>query len=468
MPWTPICVSIAKRSQVARATRGTDLLVFGFTFMVWQDFYLPLRDAGIDLSRAMLVHSGGWKKLQEQSISNAVFKGALRDAFGIERVHNYYGMVEQVGSVFFECPAGYLSPSELRRRLIRDQVTWEIAPVRTNPASSRCSACCRGAIPGHSLLTEDIGIVRGVDDCPCGRMGRRFKVIGRVPKAEIRGCSDTNERSQLTRSRSGRPRQPTSWTLEQFVADVGAETPRLPPFSVDAIDLCRALSERFLRARPYPAVVALGYWLRQSSIAAMRERFCALESADAILVPRGTVLHVTPANVDTMFVYSWILALLAGNANVVRLSRETETRTWMLRAIGEVLADPRFEQLRRRKSPRHVRARRAGASRTLGYRGRARGVGRRRDGKPRESRAVPVRSRDVTFPDRHSMAILDVDAVSAATDEELERFAEELLQRCLLVRPREPARHPVWCSGPQPRTRLRNWPPPRGTGFMRP
>ena len=44
--------------------------------------------------------------------------------------------------------------------------------------------------PGHSLLTEDEGMIEGVDDCPCGRLGKYFKVIGRLKDAQIRGCSD--------------------------------------------------------------------------------------------------------------------------------------------------------------------------------------------------------------------------------------------------------------------------------------
>ena len=45
--------------------------------------------------------------------------------------------------------------------------------------------------PGHSLLTEDEGIIEGEDDCPCGRKGKYIKILGRVKNAEIRGCSDT-------------------------------------------------------------------------------------------------------------------------------------------------------------------------------------------------------------------------------------------------------------------------------------
>jgi hypothetical protein len=45
--------------------------------------------------------------------------------------------------------------------------------------------------PGHALLTEDEGIILGEDDCPCGRYGKYFQVLGRIKDAELRGCSDT-------------------------------------------------------------------------------------------------------------------------------------------------------------------------------------------------------------------------------------------------------------------------------------
>ncbi len=40
-------------------------------------------------------------------------------------------------------------------------------------------------------------------------------------------------------------------------------------------------------------------------------------------VPRGTVFHIPPANVDTIFMYSWVLSMLMGNRNIVRLSRRS-------------------------------------------------------------------------------------------------------------------------------------------------
>ena len=45
--------------------------------------------------------------------------------------------------------------------------------------------------PGNSILTEDLGTIHGIDDCECGRKGKYFTISGRIPKTELRGCSDT-------------------------------------------------------------------------------------------------------------------------------------------------------------------------------------------------------------------------------------------------------------------------------------
>ncbi len=171
---------------------GQELLIFGFTFMVWQYLYEPFRTAGIDLSRATLVHSGGWKKVADAGVTNEGFKSALGDEFGLTHVHNFYGMVEQVGSVFFECPAGYFHPPNFGDVIIRDPRTWQPSQIGELGVVEVISLLPR-SYPGHALLTEDRGTLHGIDDCSCGRFGKRFTVEGRVPKAEIRGCSDTLE-----------------------------------------------------------------------------------------------------------------------------------------------------------------------------------------------------------------------------------------------------------------------------------
>ena len=174
---------------------GQDLLVFGFTFMVWQDLVRRFEGTGLDLSRALLVHAGGWKRLLDAAVTRDAFRAALRETHGITEVHDFYGMVEQVGSVFFECPQGAFHAPNFADVIVRDPRTWEPA-APGEPGVLEVVSLLPRSYPGHALLTEDQGVLLGVDDCPCGRLGRYFRVLGRIPKAEIRGCSDTLERDR--------------------------------------------------------------------------------------------------------------------------------------------------------------------------------------------------------------------------------------------------------------------------------
>lgn len=58
--------------------KGQKILLFGFTFMIWQHFYkelLRLKDEGItfDLSNGILIHGGGWKKLISEAVKDKQF-----------------------------------------------------------------------------------------------------------------------------------------------------------------------------------------------------------------------------------------------------------------------------------------------------------------------------------------------------------------------------------------------------------
>jgi phenylacetate-coenzyme A ligase PaaK-like adenylate-forming protein len=133
---------------------------------------------------------GGWKKLQEQAVDNHTFRAELKSWAGIETVVNYYGMVEQTGSLFMECEEGHLHAPIYSDIIIRNPQTFEPSPLGEEGIVEVLSIVPR-SYPGHGLLTEDWGMLLGEDDCACGRQGKYFKILGRVAKAETRGCSDT-------------------------------------------------------------------------------------------------------------------------------------------------------------------------------------------------------------------------------------------------------------------------------------
>jgi len=178
--------------RFAEQFSGQRVLIFGFTFMVWQHVVRALEASGrkLTLPQAILVHSGGWKKLEAEAVTNEHFKERVHASLGVARVHNFYGMVEQIGAIFVECEHGRLHAPSYSDVLVRRTADWSVAPHGEEGVVQLLSSLPR-SYPGHSLLTEDRGVVTGEDDCPCGRAGKTFRILGRLPKAEARGCSDT-------------------------------------------------------------------------------------------------------------------------------------------------------------------------------------------------------------------------------------------------------------------------------------
>jgi phenylacetate-coenzyme A ligase PaaK-like adenylate-forming protein len=107
------------------------IFIFGFTFIIWQHFYKELIKIGYkpDLSSAILIHGGGWKKLINESVSSDLFKKSLFDACGINNVYDYYGMVEQSGSIYMECEQGNLHASIFSDIVIRRPAYFSIAEI---------------------------------------------------------------------------------------------------------------------------------------------------------------------------------------------------------------------------------------------------------------------------------------------------------------------------------------------------
>jgi hypothetical protein len=169
------------------------ILIFGFTFMLWEYLISPARDSAkiFKAQKAFVIHSGGWKKLESKRVDNATFKMACDEVVQGSQVHNFYGMAEQVGSIFIECEHGHLHAPNMADVIIRRPHDLAVASTGDIGLIQVLSALPT-SYPGHTILTEDLGRILGEDNCPCLRKGKYFEVIGRLPKVEVRGCSDTH------------------------------------------------------------------------------------------------------------------------------------------------------------------------------------------------------------------------------------------------------------------------------------
>lgn len=88
------------------------------------------------------------------------------------------------------------------------------------------------------------------------------------------------------------------------------------------MNLVATVSTKILKdpaSRSSPGVTHFAYWTRRSALKAMAADAAARRPPRCLARPRGLIFHLPPQNVETVFLYSWMIAYLAGNANVTRL-----------------------------------------------------------------------------------------------------------------------------------------------------
>ena len=168
------------------------LFVYGFSWVLWlcwgnQEFPKELEDA-IKGKEIVFVHSGGWKKLESTSVDQDKFNRTLLDGLSPNsKVIDYYGLVEQVGIVYPLCRFNYRHVPVWADILVRD--SYSLESVTGKPGQLQLINTLAHGAPYHNILTEDLAIIDS-EPCDCGRSGKKFKLLGRVPKAEVRGCAN--------------------------------------------------------------------------------------------------------------------------------------------------------------------------------------------------------------------------------------------------------------------------------------
>jgi Acyl-protein synthetase, LuxE len=189
-----LALDLEKLKSFAEAHRDeNEVLVYGFTYILWQHLVKPLLSEGLclNLKNVRILHSGGWKRLQDQAVEKSVFNEQLAHVVGCSPkcIIDFYGMVESVGVIFPDCPEGNKHSPSFAEVIVRNPLTLEPVAVGEHGVVQVCSILPT-SFPGNLLLTEDLAQVISDDGCPCGRRGISFRFAGRIPKVEVRGCGN--------------------------------------------------------------------------------------------------------------------------------------------------------------------------------------------------------------------------------------------------------------------------------------
>lgn len=213
------------------------------------------------------------------------------------------------------------------------------------------------------------------------------------------------------------------FALDEVLSRLRA-TPVAIPFEASRRDFIADVARELgRRGRGLPETQALAYWMRKAEVHRLAESFSALGTEHCVLMPRGTVFHIPPANVDTLFVYSWALSTLVGNRNIVRLSsRATDQSNLIIDTIRDVLRDhPGVEGSTVMITYGHDDA----ITRAISAESDVRVIWGG-DATVNRVRAVPLppHASELVFADRFSMAAIGLSAYEALRAADRDRLAE--------------------------------------------
>jgi hypothetical protein len=160
-------------------------IMFGFTHAVYSQFVANPDAHLLDFSKTLLIHGGGWKKMEAVSMPRSIFYQQLKEIFNFSEIIDYYGMVEQLGTIWIESQAGLFRPPATGGAVVRDPNDLTRMAKLGEVGLVQVFSSLPTSYPGHSLLLDDLGSLE-IDDS--GEIN--LKIHGRLPSAPTRGCSD--------------------------------------------------------------------------------------------------------------------------------------------------------------------------------------------------------------------------------------------------------------------------------------
>lgn len=94
----------------------------------------------------------------------------------------------------------------------------------------------------------------------------------------------------------------------------------------------------------YPDLVYLMMWCAKKNLLKLKKKY----KSNSFKIGRGLVFHVCPNNVPVNFIYSFIIGLLSGNSNIVKLpSKNFKERNILLKSINKLFNLKRYQDFKK-------------------------------------------------------------------------------------------------------------------------
>lgn len=337
------------------------LIIFGFTFVLYHTVFKTLKEKGITFKLpegSQVIHIGGWKKLESEKVDKTTFNQDIAAVLGIspDSVVDIYGFTEQMGLNYPDCKAGWKHIHAYSDVIIRDESDLSVCETGKVGLLEFVSPL-QHSYPGNVVLTDDLGVVEEAT-CECGRVGRRFKVIGRAKKAEVRGCGDVMS-EKVTQKSSTKQLGSQKESITVYYSPVELDDSLQPSQQLDLILETLKKKQKWLAKQPLEAILGLldaarktwaetpeldpyrhtglnflADWCEPNRLRALLD--AGLHGQRAILdnfiprkdishsslkaMPRGLVSHWLSGNVPLLGMFALVQSMLSKNANILKVS----------------------------------------------------------------------------------------------------------------------------------------------------
>ena len=182
------------------------------------------------------------------------------------------------------------------------------------------------------------------------------------------------------------------------------------PFNNLCIDFLEDFSKKlknYKDLKSYPDLIYLMYWCR-------KERIKKLEHSltdNQYRLGRGLIFHICPSNVPTNFVYSLFFGLLSGNSNIVKISSENSKEKSIIISILKNIFDKRkYKALKNSNILTEYKASNTKNSEFFSSVCDARVIwGGNKTINDIRKFWIPERSIDITFADRYSISVINLE-----------------------------------------------------------
>ena len=175
-------------------------------------------------------------------------------------------------------------------------------------------------------------------------------------------------------------------------------------------------------ARIYPDVIAFAFFCRRANLAKLKHEFSELRTRLGL----GLVFHITPSNIPVVSSFSFVLGLLAGNSNIVKLPPSLFPQSIsILSGIERILTAERYRTIA--ESTVFMQYDPDDAVTALFSSICDARIIWGGDETIKTIRRIPlgVRSIDIGFADRYSLCVMDAKAVCQIEAQELSRLSTD-------------------------------------------